>query len=411
MPRTESATIPFRHPAKPGTVPLIGPVTRVLGIEPPTEAQWKEIGEALTIGDDPMESLVDWMYEAGMGSARRLVNQALDEGIDSVVDAPAPLREFFTQVESPPAWVDWDLIAVGQRALKCMGTDGVYIARDAAILGGFVASGINQTLLRTKTGKSGESGGATRFAETMQWALDLFEGVKPGETGYRSTLHVRMIHTFVRRGVDKMPDWQPAEWGLPVNQTDMAATILAALITPVAGVMAMGHVFTPRELKGVAHLTRYSGWLMGVQDRYLPLSFYDALRKLSWYLMALSSPDETSALMAAPMARDPLTWHYRNFGWIRGRIAWAQHLSITSLVLGPTQMRQLGLPAYMPPWYPVVRIPINLAMSSAALAIPGGRERQASAGLRAQKNFMRVLVGQGTKVKVGHSASYAYDAG
>ncbi|EUA35668.1 hypothetical protein I553_6308 [Mycobacterium xenopi 4042] len=43
---------------------------------------------------------------------------------------------------------------------------------------------------------------------------------------------MRLIHALVRRHVAAMPDWRADEWGVPVNQTDMAATLVGALIAP-----------------------------------------------------------------------------------------------------------------------------------------------------------------------------------
>src|SRR5690606_13990157 len=86
-------------------------------------------------------------------------------------------------------------------------------------------------------------------------------------------------------------------------------------------------------------------------------------------------------------------WHYRNLPGLRGRIARAQHLSVASTFLGPKSMRVLGLPAYMPPWYPALRIPINLAHSVANAVVPGQRDRAAVRGREAQEAFVRLLTG------------------
>ncbi|MGV7591683.1 oxygenase MpaB family protein, partial [Mycobacterium kansasii] len=104
-------------------------------------------------------------------------------------------------------------------------------ARDVALMGGYLFSGVNQTLLRTG---ALEKGSNKRFAETSQWALDVIvpEGLRPGGPGYRSTLHVRFIHSMVRRHVLALPDWDFETYGLPINQTDMAATLVGALIAP-----------------------------------------------------------------------------------------------------------------------------------------------------------------------------------
>jgi hypothetical protein len=410
---TPASAIPARHPAQHGHhAPLVGPAVKLLGIGPPSDAEWYAIGEALTIGDAPMDELVEWMYTTGMDTSRPLFDQALAEGIDSVVDAPEPLRAFFDRVETPPPWVDWDRIRLGERAFQRSGLDGVYLARCVPFLGGFAVSGINRTLLLTKTGKNGETGSGQRFAETMQWALAVISdgGMRPGGPGYQSTVHVRLIHAFVRRHVGRSTEWRQPEWGVPVNQTDMAATMLGALFAPVVAGMAMGIINTPEELAGIVHLTRYTGWLMGIEERYLPTGVRDATKQLYHYLTALNAPDETSRQLAQPMAHDPLRWHYPKLAPIRRRVAWAQQLSITRAFIGRRAMRQLGLPTYVPPWYPVLRLPVNLVRSGASILVPGGRDRAARSGLRQQHDFMKTLIGPTAAAAIGDSAHYVHQA-
>ncbi|MFD6198815.1 oxygenase MpaB family protein [Mycobacteriaceae bacterium NPDC060252] len=405
-PHTATA-VPSRHPRDRRKVPMVGLLAKAMLIGPPTDAEWRTIGAALNAGDRPMDDLVDWMYAQGMDSTRPLFNQAMAQGICSVENPPEPLHTFFTHVEATPDWVDWRRIRSGQRFFQRGGLDTIFLARDVPFLGGFAASGINRTLLLTKTGQSGESGSAQRFAETMQWALSTIadDGLSSQGSGYQATLHVRMIHAFVRRHVGALPEWQAGDWGTPVNQTDMAATILGAIYVPAVLSLTFGIVATPRELDDVAHLTRYVGWLMGVEEQYLPVNFRDAMKRLYHYLMSLHRPDETSRAMAVPMANDPLHWRYSNFEAIRRRIAWAQHISITSTYIGRAQMRRLGLPTYMPPWYPMLRIPVNLLRTGANFILPGGRLRQARSGSRRQYEFMHALSADG-HANIGHSASW-----
>ncbi len=351
-----------------------------------------------------MDDLVEWMYREGMGRTRALFDRALREGIENVPDAPEPLRAFFVRVQTPPEWLDRERIECAERVFRRGGTDGLYIARDVSFLGGYLASGFNKTLLRTG---ALEKGPAKRFAETLQWALDVTSegGMAPLGRGYQSTVHVRLIHALVRRHVAAMPDWREDEWGVPINQTDMAATLVGALIAPFVGGLAMGLLSTPRELDSAAHLARYVGWLIGVEDRFLPNGFRDAVRILYHSLTAITNPDETTPQLAVPMADDPLHWHYRNLPALRGRIARAQHLSIASAFLGPSAMRELGLPAYMPPWYPVLRIPVNLVRAGLARVLPGGLERAAARGRREQEAFLSTLVGAEPAV-IGASAQH-----
>ncbi|MBF6139332.1 oxygenase MpaB family protein [Nocardia farcinica] len=398
---TAPTLVPTRHPDRPRRAPGLGPFAALLGIGEPSPQRWRALGESLLVGDEPMDRLVEWMYAEGMATTRPLFDRALHTGIDSVPAAPAPLREFFELVETTPDWVDPALLRQGERVFRSGGTDGLYFARDVSFLGGYLASGFNKTLLRTG---ALEKGPARRFAETLQWAMDVSSenGMDTFGAGYRSTLQVRFIHALVRRHVAAMPDWRGEEWGVPINQTDMAATLVGALLAPFVGGMALGIVPSPRETAAAAHLTRYVGWLIGVQEQWLPTGFRDGVAILHHCLGAITNPDETSRRLARPMADDPLHWHHPNLPRLRGRIARAQHLSVASAFLGPKAMRILGLP-YVPPWYPALRIPVNLVRSGLVRLVPGGADRAAVRGRREQEAFLRKLIGDSAAV-IGASA-------
>jgi ER-bound oxygenase mpaB/B'/Rubber oxygenase, catalytic domain len=165
----------------------------------------------------------------------------------------------------------------------------------------------------------------------------------------------------------------------------------------------MGIMPAPGELDAIAHLTRYVGWLTGVEDEWLPRSFRESIRLRCHTSTALANPDETTQQMSIPMAEDPLAWHFRGIRGLRRRLAWAQHLSITSAFPGPSAMRVLGLPAYMPPWYPLLRMPVNLIRSGAAMALPGGMSRAVSRGRREQQALLHTMIGDGA-ANIGESA-------
>ena len=102
----------------------------------------------------------------------------------------------FEQVEQPPEWLDQDQIDLACKLHQRAGMASVYIGRDVALLGGYQASAFNKTLILTGALQKGPT---RRFAETLQWALDITtdEGLRPGGCGYQSTLRVRLIHALV----------------------------------------------------------------------------------------------------------------------------------------------------------------------------------------------------------------------
>ncbi len=383
-------TIPSRHPDRPRPVPAaIAIMGAALGVRGPDAAQLRRYGELLMAGDPLMDRFVDWMYAEGGRGTRPLFEQALAEGVDSVDGAPEPLRELFATLEATPEWVDRAQLECAATAMRAGGADGLYVARDVALLGGYQFAGFNQTLLRTG---ALEKGSNARFAETAEWAMDVISpgGLALHGAGYASTIRVRFIHSIVRRHVTEMDDWDCDRWGLPINQTDMAATLVGALVAPSLGGLGLGIVNRPGEYAAIAHLTKYVGWLMGVQDDLLPENFRDCIRVLMHTSAALATPDETSRRLAQPMVDDPALWRYRRLAPLRRRIARSQHLSISSAFLGPKAMSTLGLPTRTVPWYPLLAIPRNLFTSAIGLTGPG-RAWTADRGDRAAHSFLRTL--------------------
>ncbi|WP_132994272.1 oxygenase MpaB family protein [Gordonia zhaorongruii] len=411
MPDDDAATqvkpLPARHPDAPRSVPPgVAIFARAVGVRGPSDDEFRRIGEALHEGDPLMDGLVAWMAGVGIKETRPLFEEALEYGIANVPDAPEPLREFFAVVEDTPDWVDSEKLRIAAQTMNTGGADGLYIARDVALVGGYTYAGFNQTLLRTG---ALEKGSNKRFAETSQWAFDLISdgGLDKHGVGYRSTLRVRFIHSLVRRHVTAMPDWDADKWGLPINQADMAATIVGSLVAPSVGGLGMGLVSRPSEYEAIAHLTRYAGWLMGIDDEFLPRDFRESIRVLHHTSAALANPDETSPQLARPMATDPLGWNYSRWQPLRRRLAQSQHLSVSMFFLGGKTMTQLGLPSRTLPWYPILRTPVNLARSAAKL-LPGGRERAAIRGRAQQMRFMRTM--EAAPVTIGETTHLSQHA-
>ena len=94
-----TVAVPRRHPSGPRPVPgMIKLLAVGLGIRKPDRQQWRRLGERLTVGDEPMDRLLDWMVATGLPQTRPLFDRALADGIASVPEAPQPMRDFFSSV-------------------------------------------------------------------------------------------------------------------------------------------------------------------------------------------------------------------------------------------------------------------------------------------------------------------------
>jgi hypothetical protein len=371
----------------------------MMGRDPsPTRDEYNEMVAALWQGDAPMDALLDWMYEIGPREGRKLYEQALEGGIDSIADAPKPLRDFFRMIERTPSWVDHALIEDGVSFIHRTGLVGPYVLRDFALMGGYLLSGFNHALVMTG---ALNKGAAQRIAETGKWWVDCTEhdGLSRFGVGFKTTLRVRMVHGMVRRHLPTRPEWDNSEWGIPVNQTDMLATYLAFGPIMLVGMRAMGIPVTLHESKAVMHLWKYAAWLMGVEDKWLVDGERDGLVRLYQTFLTQSRADWTSAELGRALSEEPLQ---RQFPWgkylpplqeVRRKMFYHQHLSNSSLFLNRKQMRKLGLPDNVLPWFPLLTMAPRFASYSLQRFNPLLKKRLEREGRKVQLAALQSMWG------------------
>jgi hypothetical protein len=273
---------------------------------------------------------------------------------------------------------------------------GPYVLRDLALMGGYLLSGFNQALVMTGALNKDAS---LRIAETGQWWIECTEhgGLERFGAGFRSTLHVRLVHAMVRRGLARSPKWQVEQWGLPVNQIDMVATYLGFCVVMLSGLRLMGIPVTARESKAVMHLWAYAGWLMGVDERWLVHNERDGVVLLRHALMTQSRPDWTSRELGRALSREPLARSYENFATLRQKLAYHRHLSVSRYFLGKKKMHQLGLPDDVLPWFPVLTAVPRCVSYLAQRAIPALCARHGARGRAAQVSDLKRMFGDSAR--------------
>lgn len=384
--------IPRRHGADLATGKRMARSLRWLirGNPDPSPELWRALGNALLDGDGPADRLVAWMDQEGFRQTRPLFERALNQGIASVADAPAPLRGFFATVDTLPDWADAALLRQGARACQVSGMAGLYALREA-LMAGYQASAINKTLILTG---ALARGAPRRIAETTKWWVDVTAegGMDRYSEGFKSTLQVRLIHALVRRQLSGKPEWKHEEWGLPVNQSDMLATNLGFSVLFLIGQRILGVPLRQDEAEAVMHLWRVIGWLMGVEPHWLPKTENEGRVLLYQILLSQAPPDDSSVQLGRALMNEVRMRHYPNFKNLRGHFEHARHLSMDSLFLGWAGMKALGLPRALP-WYPALSAPLRAAWHLAHRLLPGGATRLVRKGRAAQAGYLPILFG------------------
>jgi hypothetical protein len=88
-------------------------------------------------------------------------------------------------------------------------------------------------------------------------------------------MKVRLIHAIVRGFADRNPNWKK-EWGIPINQEDMAGTNLAFSYVLIRGLKRMGYRLTLQEQEDYIHIWAIIGNLQGIRYELLPQNMQDA---------------------------------------------------------------------------------------------------------------------------------------
>lgn len=256
----------------------------------PTDEQARMICEDLYAGDPVAERFVDEVFfgPAGHSAGRRLLDQALDSGIDSVPGAPESMRALFIELETVPDWVDRDLVEQGAAVWRRWGTMLFSVA--GAITLEIYTEGAVAVPLSLAGGYAGDNA-LRRFLETVRFWLDVSapgQLFQIGSQARKTAMQVRVMHVAVRRRVAEHPEWDAEAWGLPISQTYEQMTQIGGAVAPALMLWLTGVQTTPREMRALIHFNRYMGHLLGVQPRWAPTTIVEQLQLIAMSTAARS---------------------------------------------------------------------------------------------------------------------------
>lgn len=128
-----------------------------------------------------------------------------------------------------------------------------------------------------------------RIVETAQMVLDVMApgGMQPGARGYETVRRVRLMHAGVRyliRNDPRIARTEPADggaywdadWGVPINQEDLAGTLTTFSWSVLTGLTALGVPVTAEEREAFLHTWNVVGAMLGIREELLPKDGVDA---------------------------------------------------------------------------------------------------------------------------------------
>lgn len=229
------------------------------------------------LADDVVAAVID----TGGLTALNAMFKALVNNRDAVpASLPKEAKSFFDTTQVLPEWADQEKIKLGEDVFTLHGPEMVAmlffvsLPSSYSMKKGAHVLGITAQL----TGHVHR-----RIFRTAQFITDVMQpgGLGLDGRGIRSTQKVRLIHASIRHYIKHHPDrpqeWNP-EWGEPINQEDMASTLLDFSVGVMKGVGKIGNRLTSEEMEAYHHCWRVVGHILGIDPELQAANVKEAFK-------------------------------------------------------------------------------------------------------------------------------------
>ena len=290
------------------------------------------------IADNVVKSI---MAKGESNQVNRLFGLFSKDDMQLPTDLPPEVYEYFEKTAQLPPWADADLIAMGQQ---------VYIRHGVliSILLSYKAlpecyANAKGAMVLFHTARLNEQHGsvdayARRISETAQFVLYAMSpnGLSPEGRGIRATQKVRLIHAVIRYYI-RQNNWDAAQFGEPINQEDMAGTLMSFSALILEGLELLNVVLSDAEKEAYIHCWRIIGHILGLDADLIPNNAADALSLGHAILDHQIAPSEQGKSLTTAL----LTFQHKN---LPSFIDAETNLEMMHFMIGENIAEILGLP-------------------------------------------------------------------
>lgn len=227
----------------------------------------------------------------------------LDEVEQRARDEGGVFQEFLDECYRLPDWVDFDMMEAGRRFCRRNGALQGLILMCSSLVEGYAHNKPTQVLVSTGRLQKDVS---RRIYETGQMLHNMVgpDGLHPGGIGHRTLMEVRLLHSAVRQFLKNSPRFDVAKYDQPINQQDMAGTILEFDFMVVRGMKRLGLYVSRRDHESLHFMWRYAGFVLGVHEDLLTTTIEEQEIMALQMTSHLYSPTVDSEALAKALLRD-----------------------------------------------------------------------------------------------------------
>ncbi|MFA0960926.1 oxygenase MpaB family protein [Roseivirga sp. BDSF3-8] len=195
----------------------------------------------------------------------------------------AILIEYFQTTRSLPPWVDEKRILLGSKVFSTYGP-AIFMLLNISSLplcyscakGAKVLYDTGRLLHQPR----GIDPMSRRLMDTAQMILDVMlpGGLIEGGKGIVTIQKVRLIHAAIRYYLKEHAPtgaWDTKHYGEPINQEDMAGTLLAFSAVTLTGLKQLNTELSETEMDAYMHGWKVAGHLMGIHQSLLPDTYQE----------------------------------------------------------------------------------------------------------------------------------------
>ena len=234
-----------------------------------------DLDEWKRTADPSADGLINGLFARGQA---RLLN-ALLESLDHPESAPAPAHEAlaaFLRSATLPVWAEPERILRAQRLFLRHGPAfGVVLMLSSLPV--LYAGAFGGSQILAMTGQLTKNF-RRRASETLRFILDAMEpgGLNPEGKGVKATRKVRLMHATVRQFAQGAGWSAHPDWGQPINQEELAGTLLAFSSVALDGLRKLGIAVDGGEQEDYLHAWKCIGFVLGVREECLPADMASA---------------------------------------------------------------------------------------------------------------------------------------
>lgn len=236
---------------------------------------------------DPLaDALIAEINEAhGMEQIRKLFTQLTDNNDIIQNEEVLPhVKEYFNREMHLPAWADEKKIKIAQDFFVLYGAEIAFLLNFRSLPLCYTSK--NGAKVLYSTGRLKEDGHnvtkiTRRLMETSQMVINAMSpgGFDPQGRGIITVKKVRLMHAAIRYYI-KNPhvptgDWDVAVYGEPINQEEMAGTLMAFGPLVINGLEVLGVETTEEEKEAYLHCWKIVGHYIGLDEAFFPENHVD----------------------------------------------------------------------------------------------------------------------------------------